>query len=72
MVKHIDLCRGNNNYKVPKMSEYSLARETFLAPVRGEYSEVIRDYPPEIQQMEHYSQAHGFGYGTLAWTLCCS
>eukprot|EP00973_Karenia_brevis_P025271 3486020-Karenia_brevis.AAC.1 len=72
MEKHIDLCRSNDKYKVPSMSEYSSAREIFLAPVRREYSEVIRDYPPAIQQMEHYSSAHGFGYGTLAWTLCCS
>eukprot|EP00973_Karenia_brevis_P009062 1226549-Karenia_brevis.AAC.1 len=58
MEKRIDLCRSNKNYKVPSMSEYSSAREAFLAPVRREYSEVIRDYPPASQQMEHYSQAH--------------
>eukprot|EP00973_Karenia_brevis_P011223 1519047-Karenia_brevis.AAC.1 len=72
MEKHIKLCNSNSNHKVPNMSQYSTAREAFLAPVRREYSEIIQDYPPEIQQMENYSQTHGFGYGTLAWTLCCS
>eukprot|EP00973_Karenia_brevis_P055627 7735784-Karenia_brevis.AAC.1 len=72
MEHHIRVCGNSNDHRVPSMSEYSQAREAFLAPVRRKYAETIRSYPPEIQQIQGYSQAHGFGYGTLAWTLCSS
>eukprot|EP00973_Karenia_brevis_P036998 5100497-Karenia_brevis.AAC.1 len=57
---------------VPSMHEYSQKRERFLASVRRQYAEDMKEYPPEIQQIEGYAPEHGFGYGTVAWTLCSS
>eukprot|EP00973_Karenia_brevis_P007354 995114-Karenia_brevis.AAC.1 len=72
METHIRVCGNNNGAMVPNMSEYSQAREAFLAPVRRKYAENIRSYLPEVQQIQGYSRDDGFGYGTLAWTLCSS
>eukprot|EP00973_Karenia_brevis_P038734 5345214-Karenia_brevis.AAC.1 len=65
MEQHIRVCGSNKGPMVPSMSEYSQPREAFLAPVRRKYGETIRSYPPELQQIQGYSQDHGFGYGTL-------
>eukprot|EP00973_Karenia_brevis_P081032 11239070-Karenia_brevis.AAC.1 len=72
MEKHIKLCSRSSDHKVPSMTEYSLNREHFLAPIRRQYAEDMKDYLPEVQQVSGYSPDHGFGSGTLAWTLCCS
>eukprot|EP00973_Karenia_brevis_P047263 6560035-Karenia_brevis.AAC.1 len=41
----------------------------FLAPIRREYAELIKDYPAAIQQIENFAPSNGYGYGTLACTL---